>query len=160
MTDIDTLNEMLWKSVLENKMDGVKEALKLGANINYQNVGTNEGATPLWLACKRNSVFIAKYLIDQKADKTIKNWQKKTPFDATESDVIKKLLDPTYVVPKEDPNKTPEKPENKKSSAESSPIEKNKKNDDNKEKKIIKRIILIIKKNTKSRLEFLIDIQT
>ncbi len=63
--------------------------LQVGANINAQD---NNGDTPLHWAIRKKRYDLVKMLVEAGADKTIKNYRKKTPCMITRSKKVKALL--------------------------------------------------------------------
>lgn len=80
--DKELLNNILLSSTKEGNLGHIKEAIRLGANINTQNNydGTNHGDTPLFIAAQLGHKEIVEYLIANGADLNIKNNLGRTPL--------------------------------------------------------------------------------
>lgn len=69
--DAERADDALFKAVLDNDIEGVKNAVEKGADIEmrYPMVnGFNDGHTPLIIACRENEKDIVKYLLSLGAD--------------------------------------------------------------------------------------------
>lgn len=87
---LSPLNFLLSMSALENSFQEVKFLIEHGANVNY--IDPTEGATALHWAAKNDNMSMAEYLLNNNANKNIKNFSGYLPLDLARSEDMERIL--------------------------------------------------------------------
>ena len=94
-------DEELLQAIKENDIDGVKKAVKNGANLALRDAST--GDTPLHVACAKGLLDIARYLVERGADLLVNDVVDMTPLHLAakegHDELLAYLLDVIHEIP-------------------------------------------------------------